>query len=61
MVYAVQLADRKVTCTSSHCIAALVRLGWRLCDPEQLNPLVQELMTAAPDLSHQPSDHLQGG
>jgi hypothetical protein len=59
MLYTVQLAERQTNCTSPHCIAALVRIGWRLSDPEQLGALVQELMTAPPDPTHEPSDHLQ--
>lgn len=58
MIYSVQLAERKVSCDSPHCIAALVRLGWRLSDPGQLSALVQQLMTAPPDPSRQPCDHL---
>lgn len=58
MIYSVQLAERRVSCSSPHCIAALVRLGWRLSDPEQLSVLVQQLMIAPPDPSHAPSDHL---
>lgn len=59
MIYSVQLAERRVRCDSPHCIAALVRLGWRLSDPEQLAELIQQLMTAPPEQSHEPSHHLQ--
>ena len=60
MEYGVQSGDRSAYCNSPHCIAALVRLGWRLSDPAQLSALVQELMTVPRDQSHEPSEHLHG-
>jgi hypothetical protein len=58
MVYVVELGERSAHCSSAHCVAALVKLGWRLSNPAQLGMLVQELATAAPCRTHEPSDHL---
>jgi hypothetical protein len=59
MVYAVELGERHVYCSSPHCIAALVREGWRLSDHTQLTTLVQELTTGPATATHEPSDHLR--
>ncbi len=59
MVYAVEQAQRHVYCSSAHCIAALIKMGWRLSDPHQLTSLVQELAAAPDSRTHQPTDHLQ--
>jgi hypothetical protein len=59
MVYAVQLGDRNAYCKSPHCVAALVKLGWRLSDPTQLTTLIQELATAPLVQTHEPSDHFR--
>ena len=59
MVFAVELGPRHVYCSSPHCIAALVKLGWRLSDAAQLTALVKELTAAPDDRTHDPADHLQ--
>jgi hypothetical protein len=56
MVYAVEQGERHVYCSSPCCIAALVKVGWRLSDPNQLTALIREL-TTAPPRTHDPSDH----
>jgi hypothetical protein len=58
MVYAVEQGERHVYCSSSWCVAALVKLGWRLSDATQLATLVQEL-AAGPQKAHEPSDHFR--
>jgi hypothetical protein len=57
MVYVVELGERSAYCSSPHCIASLVKLGWRLSDPAQLTMLIQELATAPSRRTHEPSDH----
>jgi len=59
VVYSVEQAQRHVYCSSPHCIAALVKMGWRLSDPQQLTSLVRELANAADSRTHEPTDHLQ--
>jgi len=59
-VYAVELAERHVYCSSPCCVAALVKLGWRLSDATQLTALVRDL-AAAPQKTHEPSDHFGEG
>jgi hypothetical protein len=58
LVYAVEQSQRHVYCSSPQCIAALVKMGWRLSDPEQLTELVRELATAPAGKTHEPTDHL---
>jgi hypothetical protein len=60
MVYAVELGERHVYCSSPCCIAALVKQGWRLSDANQLTTLIREL-AAAPHKAHEPSDHFAEG
>jgi hypothetical protein len=59
LVYAVEQSQRHVYCSSARCIAALVKMGWRLSDPEQLTELVRELATTSESRTHEPTDHLQ--
>jgi hypothetical protein len=59
VVYAVQQGERNVYCSSAHCIAALLKTGWRLSDASQLTTLVRELVGARTGVAHEPSDHLQ--
>jgi hypothetical protein len=60
MVYAVELGERHVYCSSPSCIAALVKQGWRLSDANQLTSLIRELATA-PQKAHETSDHFAEG
>lgn len=58
-VFQLEQGGRSVYCGSAVCVSGLLKLGWKLSDPQQLSVLVRAL-AAGPQLStHEPSDHFK--
>ena len=58
VVYALDQSGRSLYCSSPACVHALMTMGWKLADPQQLVELVRQLSAGAPRPGHEPSDHL---
>lgn len=58
-VYQMEMEGRCIYCTSVTCVSGLLKLGWKLSDPQQLSTLVRALACGFHHSTHEPSDHFR--